>query len=333
MHASTTPPWRSSRTLPAVIVPASAPAAQPAAMNPSPVGPASNRRSASHAMPTAAGPLTAKLSTSESSIISRMPGSARTYRTPPRSASANDSGGVAAAPVETSMAVAASGAEVPEPAALPATATAPPVISATSAAAIANDAASTANAVPVPTMAIAKPATGGPAIDASCRVPWSRALADGRRSGPTARGRNACWAGRYAASTAPNSAPRAASTGIEARPVATSTAITATIAPRARWAASISVRGDRRSAMTPIGTSRIARGTPTAIRTVPRARPDPVSEITSHDRATKWNWSPRTDTASLAHRSRKSRMPVARQIGSARTRPADETSAVIRARS
>ena len=69
------------------------------------------------------------------------------------------------------------------------------IISTTTAAST-NDAVSTTNAVPVPTTAIMAPAIGGPMIEVSCSVPWSRAFADGSRSPSTTRGRNACWAGR-----------------------------------------------------------------------------------------------------------------------------------------
>ena len=76
-----------------------------------------------------------------------------------------------------------------------------------------------------------------------------------------------------------------------------------TTAPRTRCAVSISVREGRRSARTPNGTRSTARGTAIAMSTAPSARPEPVSEITSQDRATKWNWSPTTEIASLAHRA------------------------------
>ena len=78
----------------------------------------------------------------------------------------------------------------------------------------------------------------------------------------------------------------------------------------ARWAA-VGEHAERHS--------RAARGTAIAISTAPSASPEPVSEITSHDSATKWNWSPTTEIASLAHSSRKSRASSARRNGSDRT--------------
>lgn len=143
-----------------------------------------------------------------------------------------------------------------------------------------------AKAGPVPTRTMAAPAIGGPAMDASWSVPWSRALADGSRSASTVRGRNACCAGRYMASAAPNSAPRAASSGRVAASAITSAAMAPTMTPRATCAASIRLRGGRRSARTPNGNSMSARGTPIAIRIVPSANPDWVRSMTSHASAT-----------------------------------------------
>ena len=194
-----------------------------------------------------------------------------------------------------------------------------------------NETASTAKATPVLVTAITTPATGGPTIEVSWYVPWSSAFADGRRSASSVRGRNACCAGMYSASAAPNTAPRTASSGIDTPPVTASAAIAPTVSPRTMCAVSISVRPGRRSATTPNGTRRMARGTAIAISTVPTARPEPVSEMTSHDSATKWNWSPISEIASLVHSSRKSRVPSARRNGSDRTRPA--VVAVTRSRS
>ena len=91
-----------------------------------------------------------------------------------------------------------------------------------------------------------------------------------------------------------------------------------TITPRARCATSISVRGGRRSASTPNGSSISARGIPDAISTTPSARPERVRSMTSHDSATMWNWSPISEMASLPHRSRKSRTRRACHMGSER---------------
>ena len=194
-----------------------------------------------------------------------------------------------------------------------------------------NDAASTAKANPVLVTAMAAPAIGGPTMEASCIVPWSSALPDGRRSGSRVRGRNACWAGRYSASAAPKTAPSSASSGRVAVSVRTRAAIAPTTAPRTMWAVSIRPRDGRRSASTPNGTRSTARGTAIAISTVPSARPEPVSEITSHDRAMNWNWSPTTEIASLPQSRRKSRAASARRNGRLRTRLT--ASVVIRGRS
>ena len=139
------------------------------------------------------------------------------------------------------------------------------------------------------------PAIGGPTIEASWRSPgaarWPTAAA--RRS--SVRGRNACWAGMYRASAAPNTAPSSASSGIDAVSDRTSAAMRADDRPADQ------VRGEHQRPRRPaVGedAERDAAG-PRAARaiamsTAPSARPEPVSEITSHDRATKWNWSPTT---------------------------------------
>ncbi len=161
-------------------------------------------------------------------------------------------------------------------------------IMSTIAAAAKNESESMTNAVPVPTTAIAAPAIGGAMIPVSCIVPWRSALPEDSWSLARVRGRNACWAGTNAASAMPNRMPSSASSGIVALWVTTSAAIAPTSTPRARWAATIIVRAGRRSARTPKGRMRTARGTPIAIRTVPSARPDFVRSRTSQASATMW---------------------------------------------
>ena len=172
-------------TLPATMTPVSAPAASAAAMTPSPAGPAWKRWSASHGIPTDAGPLSAKFITSEMSIVVRRALSATTYRMPLVMAAMKGSGfGLGVSPSVASPATTGRGPAVGVP------------IIAMTTAAIRNEIESTANANPVLVTAITAPAIGGPTIEDSCIVPWSRALPDGRRSGSRVRGRNACWAGR-----------------------------------------------------------------------------------------------------------------------------------------
>ena len=76
--ASRIRPGRARCRLPATSVPASAPAPHAALSRPRPAGPALNRISASHGIPTAAGPLRAKFRIIDSSSVIASGESART---------------------------------------------------------------------------------------------------------------------------------------------------------------------------------------------------------------------------------------------------------------
>ncbi len=80
--------------------------------------------------------------------------------------------------------------------------------------------------------------------------------------------------------------------------------MTATTAPRTRFETSMSVRGENRSLKAPPTSMKTARGMAAVMRTVPSARPEPVSCSASQASATKWNWSPSTLIVSPANTSR-----------------------------
>ena len=162
---------------------------------------------------------------------------------------------------------------------------------------MANDTASTANAAPVPTATTSSPATTGPTRVVSWAVDWTRPLAAGRRSVSTTCGTMAFMAGKNSASAMPNTTPITSRCHSSARPLRASAARAPTVTPRAMSEARMSRRGGIRSASAPPTTMRIARGIDAAMRTVPRASPEPVRSRTSQARAIMWNWSPSIDTA------------------------------------
>ncbi len=198
-------------------------------------------------------------------------------------------------------------------------------------AAITNDSESRPNEAPMPTVATNRPASGGPNRFASCIVDSTSAFAGAIASSSTVRGTSDRNAGMWIASTMPNAMPMSASCHSWTAAPKMSSAIAALRPARIRFEARSSERAGSRSESAPPTSSVTARGIWAASSTVPSASPEPVTWSTSQASATKWNWSPSSETVSPDQSSRKSRTASGCHSGSERTRPSAVAGAAVEA--
>ena len=159
---------------------------------------------------------------------------------------------------------------------------------------------------PVLMAAMTRPATAGPMSPDSCCMTWTSALAGGSSRSLTIMGTMVFSAGWKKASTTPKMTASTYSCHSSTWPLSTRKATSATTTARSAFEMIIRLRGETRSDIAPPSSMKTARGMAAAIRTVPSARPDPVSCSASQASAMKWNWSPISEMLSPAKMSRKS---------------------------